>query len=260
MRRTLIPVCLSLAVTLFLVAPAGAITYGYPDGDLHPEVGALVFQFDGRFDWGCSGTLIAPTVFLTAAHCVAWMDGVVDPHDVWVTFDPVFDSKAKLYRGTYYHDPLYGSGGESDPHDIAVVVLDKASHITPAQLPTAGLLDQLKSTLSSQTFTAVGYGSERSSQQGGWWAISGGGTRRYALQYFNALNSAWLRLSMNPATGSGGTCYGDSGGPHFLGGVDSNLVVALTVTGDAVCKSTDVTYRVDTPSARAFLDDFVTLP
>ena len=65
---------------------------------------------------------------------------------------------------------------------------------------------------------------------------------------------------MNPSTGSGGTCYGDSGGPHFLG--DSNLVVSITVTGDAPCRATDVTYRLDTPWARAFLGQFpgVSLP
>jgi secreted trypsin-like serine protease len=65
---------------------------------------------------------------------------------------------------------------------------------------------------------------------------------------------------MNPATGSGGTCYGDSGGPHFLGGPRSNLIVSITVTGDAVCKATDKTYRLDTAAARAFLDDFVAVP
>jgi secreted trypsin-like serine protease len=65
---------------------------------------------------------------------------------------------------------------------------------------------------------------------------------------------------MNQATGDAGTCFGDSGGPHFLGGATSNLVVSITVTGDTMCKATDTTYRVDTASARAFLDDFVTLP
>ena len=65
---------------------------------------------------------------------------------------------------------------------------------------------------------------------------------------------------MNPSTGNGGTCYGDSGGPHFLGGVNSNLVVSTTITGDAPCRSTDKTYRLDTASARNFLDDFVDLP
>jgi secreted trypsin-like serine protease len=65
---------------------------------------------------------------------------------------------------------------------------------------------------------------------------------------------------MNEATGNAGTCYGDSGGPHFLGGATSNLIVSITVTGDAVCKATDVTYRLDTPSARGFLASFVSLP
>lgn len=65
---------------------------------------------------------------------------------------------------------------------------------------------------------------------------------------------------MQPSTGDGGTCYGDSGGPHFLGGVDSNLIVSITVTGDAMCRATDKTYRIDTASARAFLDDFVSVP
>ncbi len=63
---------------------------------------------------------------------------------------------------------------------------------------------------------------------------------------------------MNPSTGSGGTCYGDSGGPHFLG--STNLVVSITVTGDRFCRSSDVTYRTDTASARAFLETSSTCP
>ena len=65
---------------------------------------------------------------------------------------------------------------------------------------------------------------------------------------------------MNPSTGSGGGCYGDSGGPHLLGGATSNLLVSIIITGDAMCRATDKTYRLDTPPARDFLDDFVTLP
>ena len=37
-----------------------------------------------------------------------------------------------------------------------------------------------------------------------------------AVQEALSLNKAWLELSMNPSTGNGGTCFGDSGGPHFL--------------------------------------------
>ena len=78
------------------------------------------------------------------------------------------------------------------------------------------------------------------------------------LHLHAAASGDWLNLSMNPSTGNGGTCYGDSGGPHFLG--TSQVVVAITVTGDAPCRATDVDYRTDTPSARAFLATYVSLP
>jgi hypothetical protein len=74
----------------------------------------------------------------------------------------------------------------------------------------------------------------------------------------NSTNASWLRISMNPSTGNGGTCYGDSGGPNFLGSTD--IIAAITITGDAVCRSTNVVYRLDTESARAFLGQYVTLP
>ena len=74
----------------------------------------------------------------------------------------------------------------------------------------------------------------------------------------NATNKTWLRISMNPSTGNGGTCYGDSGGPNFLGTTD--IVAAITITGDMVCRSTNVDYRLDTQSARAFLGQYVPLP
>ena len=62
---------LAAFTVLILASGAGAITYGVPDGNGHPEVGALLAQqafSDGTWE-ECSGTLIAPKVFLTAAHC-----------------------------------------------------------------------------------------------------------------------------------------------------------------------------------------------
>jgi hypothetical protein len=70
----------------------------------------------------------------------------------------------------------------------------------------------------------------------------------------------YLRLSQNQ--GNGGTCYGDSGGPNFLGaGADeTNIIASTTITGDTWCNSTNVTLRLDTASARQFLGKYVTLP
>ena len=110
----------------------------------------------------------------------------------------------------------------------------------------------------SQQFTPVGYGAYEVTNGPGGHQYLYNDVRMVATGTLNAINPSWLRISMNPATGNGGTCYGDSGGPNFLGTTD--IVAATTITGDAVCRSTNVTYRLDTQSARAFLGQFVTLP
>jgi V8-like Glu-specific endopeptidase len=248
MRRTIL---LALLAALALAVPAGAITNGTADGTKHPNVGGLVN--DTRYSDGtwlyCSGTLISPTVFLTAAHCAD------DGARVRVTFDPAYEDGDKTYAGTFHADPAY-SQVQSDTHDIAVVVFDKAvKGITPAQLPTANSLSTLSG---SQQFTSVGYGAYEVTNQPGGHRYLYDDVRMVATGTLNSINPTWLRISMNPSTGNGGTCYGDSGGPNFLG--DSNLIAAITITGDAVCRSTNVTYRLDTESARAFLGQYVTLP
>ena len=250
MRRVL----LALAVLTGLVltaSPAAAITDGVADGNGHPNVGGLVAPqaySDGTWIY-CSGTLISPTVFLTAAHC-----GEPDPR-VRVTFDTAYQDGDVVYSGTFHADPAY-PGANGDVHDIAVVVLDKAvKGITPARLPKANSLSGVTGT---QQFTSVGYGAYEVTNEPGGHAYLYDDVRMVATGTLNAVTRTWLRISMNPSTGNGGTCYGDSGGPNFLGTTD--IVASTTITGDAICRSTNDTYRMDTPSARAFLAEFVRLP
>ena len=262
MKRTTLIFSLVLVIALLVVIPAQAITFGQPDGALHPNVGALVIgPEDGQKSLVCSGTLISPDVFLTAAHCVNWMPFAgIEADDVWVTFDSVFDQGGTFLPATYHINPNAWHDS-SDAQDIAVLVLDDPIlNIPLAFLPPAGLLDQMKADhkLKDQTFVTVGYGTVRDDKTGGPHPLYWDGARRYAEQSYNALTKGWLKLSMNPSTGDGGTCYGDSGGPHFLG--NTNIVVSLTVTGDAWCRATDVTYRVDIESAREYLSEFVILP
>lgn len=242
-----------LVLMLVLAGPVLAITYGQPDENRHPFVGALVGTFDDQTYPYCSGALISPTVFLTAAHCD------IGTETVYVTFDTQYTTKSKLYRGTFHGDPLYNQA-QNDPHDIAVVVFDKPiKGLTPARLPSLGQLDQLAA---DQKFTAVGYGGQEPVNQPGGPVIGYLDRREYSVGTLNAINPAWLRISQNSAKNDGGTCYGDSGGPNFLGAgnQETNIVAAVTITGDTFCRATNVTYRTDTASARDFLSDFVTLP
>jgi V8-like Glu-specific endopeptidase len=240
-----------LVAALSSVSSASAITNGTADGNKHPNVGGLVADTqysDGTWIY-CSGTLISPTVFLTAAHCAD------DGQRVRITFDTAYQDGDKTYSGTFYSDPLYNQS-QSDPHDIAVVVLDKeVKGIAPAQLPTANSLSNLSG---SQQFTSVGYGAYEVTKGPGGHQYLYNDVRMVATGTLNSTNASWLRISMNPSTGNGGTCYGDSGGPNFLGSTD--IIAAITITGDAVCRSTNVVYRLDTESARAFLGQYVTLP
>jgi len=251
MRRASLVFAAVFIAVLACGSVAGAITNGQPDGNRHPNVGGLVndTQYsDGTWLY-CSGTLISPTVFLTAAHCSD------DGSNVQVTFDPAYEDGDKTYAGTFHADPEY-PGTSADAHDIAVVVFDKpVKGIAPATLPEA---DSLSTLPGSQKFTSVGYGAYEVTNDPGGHQYLYDDMRQYATGTLNAINKTWLRISMNSSTGNGGTCYGDSGGPNFLG--DTGTIAAITITGDAVCRSTNVTYRLDTTSARSFLDDYVALP
>jgi Trypsin len=246
----------ALAAALVFAAAGSAITDGVPDGDAHPEVGALLAQQafpDGTWE-ECTGTLISSRVFLTAEHCDLGVSRVE------VTFASTFDrASSTTYWGTWYGDPDYNQTS-SDPHDLAVVVLDKAVRgITPARLPAE---DSLSSLAGDQQFTPVGYGAQSVTSGAGGKTFHYADVRYRTVGTLNALTKAWLKLSMNPSHGDGGTCYGDSGGPNFLGAgaSETNIIAGTTITGDTPCRSTNVDYRLDTPAARAFLGQFVTLP
>jgi secreted trypsin-like serine protease len=263
LRKVFLLVVFVLALSL--AGAANAITYGQPDDSLHPNVGAMIRlrPSDNQLRIVCSGSLISPTVFLTASHCTSFVESTGQT-DIWVTFDSTFTSSSTLIHGTMHTNPLYNQS-QSDPEDIAVITLDEpVTGITPVQLPPAGLLDTMKAagTLKHQLFTSVGYGIQQPLPGPGGITHDFPMERWYSVGQFWALNDSWLRLAQTQATGDGGTCNGDSGGPEFLGAGpnETPIQVSVTITGDAQCFATNVDYRLDTPQARAFLGQFVTLP
>ncbi|HSV41084.1 MAG TPA: trypsin-like serine protease [Nocardioidaceae bacterium] len=249
-----------VAAMVVTAAPAAAIIGGTPDGQGHPNVGALDVRPTG-LRIPASGVLISPTVYVTAGHVTRFFDnaGVTRAR---VTFDPVYSDSATFFEGTVHTHPSFGAfPGRNDPYDIGVVVFDEpVPGITPATLPTAGLLDELGAQgLGDEVYPVVGYGITR--LLGG--ADGGGtprpdrdsaGTRKTGEWRFLSLTPDWIRFDMGDAQG----CTGDSGAPNFLG--ESSLVVGIGIGGDAACSTMGSDLRLDTARARAFLGQFVDLP
>jgi V8-like Glu-specific endopeptidase len=266
------PLLLLAGVLAAVVASSAyAITYGQYDRNGHPNVGAMLrlSPTTGNYRIACTGSLISPRVYLTASHCTSFVESQPTGfQDAWVTLDPTFTSSSSLpssaIHGTMFTNPLYNQRA-SDPQDIAVIVLDKRVTGVPyAQLPAAGLLDQMKQagTLNGTRFTSVGYGLQEPDPSPGGIQHAFPMERWVSSGEFNALNKSWLKISQNDATGEGGTCSGDSGGPQFLGSGanETDTQVSITITGDTQCNATNVDYRLDTAPARAFLGQFVSLP
>jgi secreted trypsin-like serine protease len=265
-----------LATAVIAAGRVHAITYGFVDTtNAFGNTGAFIVKApSGRIFPICSGTLIASDVFLTASHCTVFFEQDLAPagYTAFVSFDnpiPFADLTSKSTKLVAVIQVVSNPGynqAQSDSGDIAVLLVDprQTRGITPAVLPAAGLLDQLatQNGLKNSVFTAVGYGVQN--------RVTGGGTpffqdlnpvpRMYSFSTFDSLNGGYIRLSQNPSTGNGGTCFGDSGGPNFLNVNGTRTLVAITITGDSVCRSTNVDLRLDTDSARAFLAPYVSLP
>jgi hypothetical protein len=253
-RNLIIVLAVVMGILMAVVVPASGITYGVPDNDEHPNVGMLAYEDDeGELFGLCSGTLISSKVFLTAGHCTAYLTLLGVSHDkVWVSFDPEPGISNFKSVDCYITNPAYYIHSFAAESDLGVVILDDDTGITPAELPAAGLLgDMGPRGLRHQQFTAVGYGSTEPSIGHGPPVFEDPGIRMVATSTFSALNKNWLRLSGNYATGNGGTCYGDSGGPNFLG--TTNTIAGITVTGDSMCLATNVVLRLDTDAALNFL-------
>lgn len=253
MRKPALAIAAAAAALVFMsiAAPAQAVTNGVPDGDGHPNVGLMVASIDGAPQWRCSGTLISPTVYLTAGHCTYGADHV----EIWFD-DDLRDAAAHGYpttgevSGTPYTHPQYDDSAFY-LYDLGIVVLDEPVVVDEyGTLPALNQLDALGTQRGKQdvTFTAVGYGLQKSFPD----SIADVKNQADRLRMvshpkLNQINTGFtgegsLLLSNNAHTG--GTCSGDSGGPNFIG--ESNVIAGVTSFGlNVTCAGTGGVYRID---------------
>jgi secreted trypsin-like serine protease len=235
------------------------ITHGSLDGNAHPGVVLIVMDIAGQPAFRCSGTLIAPKVVLTAGHC-AGEPGEFSGMRIFTESDVQngdnnypFAGPNTIEAAEWHSHPLFTESAFYR-HDVGVVLLTTAVNLPSSQygkLPDRDQLDALQPS-SATLFTAVGYGVQRINPA----FVEAEKVRMYAQPHLVQINTGYtgsfsLLLSNNAATG--GTCFGDSGGPNFVGsGVVVGAVTSFGLNG--TCGGTGGVFRLD----RKDVLDFVT--
>ena len=279
--------CLA-TVGLANAGPASAITGGTEDrANTYSNVGLIAF-YDSTGRYRCSATLMTPTVLLTAAHCTLGTLG-----KTVVTFDPVLaegpppplpravddsgdgqsdtgytsdqDLPSGYYTGTAYSHPEYSEFTDmSNWNDVGVVVLDEAvTGIDPAKLAPTNYLDQFaQPRLNKELFRIVGYGTEVRKPASGPQRPTPHSyplVRRYADSVGQKLTPQILQVNGNEhdVRGTGGSCFGDSGGPAFK----NDYVVTVTSYGyTSNCRYLGGLQRVDISVVQDWLATFGVIP
>jgi secreted trypsin-like serine protease len=262
-RKLLLVVVIVLGLTLASLSAAYAIVFGWPDGDDHPYVGIMVADDAEGPAWRCSGTLISPTVFLTAGHCAfeaeaarVWFDTDLTDNDEYP-----FGGETSIEGTAYSHPNFDGTLALPNTSDVGVVILSEPVDMdTYGVLPEIGLADQLNTAPGSQAMlNIVGYGRQLVKPE-----YIAELVRHQATPMLVELGGAMaggynIHLSSNPGKGggTGGSCFGDSGGPA-LEAEGSNVVVGVGSFGlNANCRGAGYYYRVDTEYAQEFINDFL---
>lgn len=246
MKKQLFGVVAASAALLVSWSSVSAITNGAPD-TTHDYVGAMTGTDPGGTSRLCSGSLVAPGVFLTAGHCTVLSNVVVHFGD---DLGVGFATEDISFPGVAVRHPN-AVANFGTQFDVGVVLFDQGDAVLPeATLAPENYIGGFThAQLKTFTFETYGYGLSRGATNGNSLPLMSDGIRRGATQTYLNRHNQYLGLSIHTNKGNGGGCFGDSGGPHLL----NDFVVSVTSNGDGNCVATDNTQRVDQPAVRNWI-------
>jgi hypothetical protein len=188
-------------------------------------------------------------MYVTAGHCTSGSDSVTIWFEADVQNDPglgyPFGGPTSV-TGTPYTHPDYVDAAFFLA-DLGVVILDEPVVLAEyAELPQLDQLSSLKPNRKT-TFTAVGYGLQKAFPDAAAWKEERQRIRMVAYPHLVQINRGIVgddSLILSNNTNTGGTCFGDSGGPNFLG--SSKVIAGVTSFGlNSACGGTGGVYRLD---------------
>jgi len=287
MKKYVVAWILTLALLFSVVGVAGAITDGELDGDGHPHVVLLLMDIEGSAKYRCSATMLTPKVVLTAGHCTSNYpyldaDGNDEGDYTGMRIFTESDVDAGLENGTntyptcdggncieaveWYAHPLYKTDDPFYMHDVGIVILAEPGVVGLAEYGTLPELDQFDNLpmpsgkWGKTWFTSVGYGRQAIFSDEEQWYLESVRVRMVANPFLLQINVPGITgdysmlLSNNHATG--GTCFGDSGGPNFLG--DTTIVAGVTSFGmNKNCAGTGGVFRMDRADVLEFVNYYL---
>ena len=263
--KSLIILAVVMVIMLAVVGGAAAITDGELDGEGHPHVVLLLMEVGGEPAYRCSGTLLSPTYLLTAGHCTSnYPDEPYTGMRVFTESDvengdndyPYASPPNSVEAVEWYAHPDY----ETAPffyNDVGVVILAEPIYLDDyGELPEVDELDDYKTArgLNKLWFTAVGYGLQLVNPV----HVMADRVRMVAYPRLIQINTGYVgdySLLLSNNTNTGGTCFGDSGGPNFM--FDSNVVGGITSYGNnGNCAGTGGVFRTDRQNVQDFIYDY----
>ena len=190
----------------------------------HPAAGALIYDNEQS----CTGTLIAPRVVLTAAHCLADFNSS-QGHSFYIGNDANDLSSGTVIEITELI-PHAEFTNDGNSHDIGLVRLAEDAPINAVSFNS----QEMDDSFIGQNPLFVGYGVTSGQAEDS-------GLKRSVNVPITSFEADGFRYAQ-PNTG---TCFGDSGGPALLE-VDGSLkVIGVTSWGDQDCAEFGVNTRTD---------------